>query len=101
MMCLHPAELNSQCTTSICAKDSGAMTDGGFRLRNAAGQVIFHILILEVKEGWGEGGGSHPLMQLISYYAMFLVDRVQNNTWAVWSTCLPVLAIELYGNNFR
>ena len=91
----------TQC--SVCAKESGAMTtDGGFQLRNAARDVVFHIMILEVEEDWGEGGDSHPLMQLLSHhYSMFLVDGGRNDSWAVKPTCLPVLAIELYENNFR
>ena len=90
---------NFQCP--VPTKGSMAMTDGSFRLRNADGDVVFHILILEVKEDWGEGGGSHPVMQIISYYTMYLLDRVRSDSWAARSSCLPALAIELYGNSFR
>jgi hypothetical protein len=54
-----------------------------------------------MKEDWGQGGGSHPVMQLIAYYAIFLAKQLQLKNPAAKLTCLPALGLELYGNSFR
>ena len=51
------------------------------------------------QEDFGQGGGSNPTMQLISYYSM-IVSRLYESA-ACQQTYFPTIGIELYGNVFR
>lgn len=76
-------------------------TDGSYRLKNTAGDFVALIFMLEVKEDWGQGGGSPPLMQLLSYFSKYVVEQAKMGSPAFRMTSLPSLGIELYGNTFR
>ena len=76
-----------------------AETDGSLRIKDGRGRQIAQALMIEVKEDFGQGGESNPMMQLMGYYAKLVVDLEQ--TPAVQQTCFPALGLEVWGNCFR
>ena len=82
-------------------QDSVSQADGTYRVKNADGEVVAVTSIFEVKEDWGQGGGSNPLMQLLSYYSMYVVEQAMIESPVYKSTNLPAIGIELFGNTFR
>ena len=74
-------------------QESKAQTDGTFRLGDVCQPVI-----IEVKEDIGQGN-SHPLMQLLAYYAKVVVDKRQ--TRAIVETYFPAIGIVCFGNHLE
>jgi hypothetical protein len=56
---------------------------------------------MEMKEDWGQGGGSHPVKQLLAYYSQLVAEQLLKSSPAAKFTCMPALGLEVYGNSFR
>lgn len=63
--------------------------------------MVAIICIIEVKEDWGQGGGSNPHMQLLGYYSTHVVGQAVLRSPDFMSTNLPAIGIELFGNTLR
>ena len=80
-------------------QEEDAETDGSWCVLDKDGNIVCQILMLEVREDFGSGGGSNPMMQLLAHYAKSVLDKYESAV--VQQTCYPALAIEAYGNNLR
>jgi len=92
---LAPGELTTLTPTAVDKAQSE--TDGSWCVLDQAGEILCHVLMLEVKEDFG--GGGNPMMQLLAYYAKVVASQWKSA--AVQQTCFPALAVEVYGNNMR
>ena len=77
---------------------SRCVNDGCYRVRDSLGEVMFHLLILEIKEDTGTGDGN-AAMEIGAQFGRG-VQHHFDKPW-VKDTCCPAFGLELIGNTFR
>jgi len=77
---------------------STCMNDGSYCVLDFQGVVMFHILILEVKEDTGTGGGN-AAMEIGAHFGR-IIEQHCDKPWVKY-TCCPAFGLELIGNTFR
>ena len=77
---------------------SQCLNDGCYRILDSQGTTLFHILIIEVKEDTGIGGGNAS-MEIGAHFGRVILQHL-DKPW-VKNTCCPAFGLELLGDAFR
>lgn len=82
-------------------QESTAENDGTVTVykKGFSGLRLANILLIEGKEDWSKGGGSHPAAQLLNYYAKGVFSRRKGPF--VQHTVYPSFGLEVFGNIIR